>query len=229
VNTEVYIVLRYRRIARAALSGIEAHGKRQGDDLDHVDSSRSHLNEFLVGGPDGAELQFLADARIVEMQKENAALKLAALVRGRRTRPRKEFDAAVEAARDDPQALAEVVGWPWHHNNPLPFTEGLLSFSHEWFLDDEGTEDPAKLDAFQSFVVDYLEATFGQEVIYLRLDRDEKTPHVHYVTAPEIREGRFGHRWLSHSSHRLFGRKEIAPALFDDENDPAPDMPSLIS
>ncbi len=209
------IVLRYKRVSVYDLGGIEAHGRRVADPA-NTDPERRHLNEYLVGHE---HLTELADERIRALQMRNVDVKRAALKRGRRTGKIRELDNAVAACSDDTAALAELIGWPWHHANTRPFTEGVLSASHEWFLDAEGREDEEKVREFLDFAKAYLETEFGQEVIYARADRDEKTTHVQFVVAPSHIEQRTKHYMLSHSSHRLFGQVEVVEVEDDAENE----------
>lgn len=211
------IVLRYERVTYHAVGAIEAHGKRLGD-TKHVDASRTNLNEFPIGH---ADLRELVDAHIARMQHDNADLRRATLKRRRRRSELEDLEAALEAAGDDPHALAEVIGWPWDPKNVHPFTEGILSVSHEWFLDQQGQMDPAKIDTFRAFAVGYVESEFGGECLYARLDLDEKTPHLSFVIAPEHQERRTKRRMLSHRQHRLFGQEEVF-TLFDDALSEAP-------
>lgn len=213
---ESLLVMRYERVTHHKLGAIEAHGRRLGD-VEHVDATRTHLNEFSVGHE---YLTEIANAHIVRMQRDNIDRKLASLRRRRRKSEARDLENAVDAAGDDPHALAEVVGWPWDSKNVMPFTEGLISVSHAWFLDADGNEDPAKIDAFRSFVLGYLQEEFGGEVIYARFDRDEKTPHFSFVIAPEHEERRTKRRMLSHRQHRLFGREEVFKLFDDDPIDP---------
>jgi len=208
------IVLRYERVTYHGVGGIEAHGKRLGDTT-HVDPTRTELNEFPIGH---ADLREIVDAHIARMQLDNADLRRGTLKRRRRRSDLEELEAALDAAGDDPHALAEVVGWPWDPKNVHPFTEGILSVSHEWFLDDQGQIDPTKIDTFRAFAVGYVAAEFGGEVLYARLDLDEKTPHLSFLVAPEHAERRTKRRILSHRQHRLFGQEEVFK-LFDDDCD----------
>lgn len=213
-----YIVLRYTRVTYHGVSGIELHGKRLGGDLSNIDPTRTHLNEFPIGGPD---LRQIVDAHIAAMQKDNAALKRASLKRRRRRSEQEALDTALEEACDSPHALAQVVGWPWDPKNVRPFTEGILSVSHDWFLDSEEQIDPAKIDTFRSFALGYLEEEFGDEVLYARLDLDEKTPHLSFLLAPEHKNGKTGRRELSHRQHRLFGMKELRAFFEGEEPEPS--------
>src|SRR5690606_24789419 len=81
-------------------------------------------------------------------------------------------------------------------------------------------EDPAKIDAFRAFVVGYLEEEFGGEVIYARFDRDEKTPHISFVVAPEHENAGTKRRELSHRQHRPFGMEEVQSLFGDEAPDP---------
>ena len=207
-----FIVLRYERVNFHAIGAIEAHGKRLGD-VSHVDLAQSWQNRFLVGHEN---LREIVDDHIACMQHDNLDLRIASAKKRRRRRDYEELEAAKEAAGDNPQALSEVIDWPWDPKNVKPFTEGLLSASHDWFLGNNGAIDPQKVEIFCEFVQSYLDDEFGDEVIYARLDLDEKTPHVVFLVAPDHRERRTGRRMLSHAQHRLFGQEDIS-RLFDDD------------
>ncbi|NDU99880.1 plasmid recombination protein [Pseudoroseicyclus tamaricis] len=211
------IVLRYERVTYHGVGGIEAHGKRLGEGLPNIDSTRTHLNEFPIGN---ADLREIVDAHIVQMQLDNVGRKRASLKRRRRRTDIEDLDAALEVAGDDPNALAEVIGWPWDPKNVHPFTEGILSVSHEWFLDGNGQIDEAKVDTFRHFALGYLAEEFGDEVLYARLDLDEKTPHLSFLIAPEHENRKTKRRELSHRQHRLFGMEEVQSLFDDEEPDP---------
>jgi hypothetical protein len=213
VEDDAYIVLRYERLLRSALAGVERHGRRQGADLDHVDGSRSHRNETLVGSEN---LCADVEARLVEMMRDNVEHRIAKLRKSRHTGTADDMAADLDAAGDDFKMLEELTGLPWDTKQEKPYTEGLLSFSHEWFEGDPGAWKTEKIDAFRSFAMDYLEKTFGNDLIHARMDMDERTPHVHFVVLPEYQK-LTGKRMLGHHRHRHFSRKEIAPAIFDDE------------
>ncbi|WP_425072417.1 plasmid recombination protein [Sagittula sp. S175] len=206
------IVLRFKRVSTYGLGGIEAHGKRLGE-TPHVDPSRTGLNYFPVGH---ADLREIANARIVDIQKRNIALKRESLKRRRRKTQREDLDAAAKAAGDDPRALAEIIGEAWDPKNEMPWTECILSASHEWFLDEDGDQDPARVAEFDAFAVGYLQQEFGNELIYARIDADEKTRHLSAVIAPEAREKRTNRYILSHAQHHLFGQMEVITVAGDD-------------
>ncbi|QPZ91571.1 plasmid recombination protein [Thioclava electrotropha] len=198
------IVLRFKRVSTNGLGGIEAHGKRQGE-TPHVDPSRTGLNYFPVGH---ADLRKIADARIVNIQKRNIALKRESFKRRRRKSESEELDAAEESAGRNPKALAKVIGEAWDPKNEKPWVECILSASHDWFLDENGNQDPAKVAEFDAFAVGYLQKEFGTELIYARIDADERTRHLSAVIAPEAREKRTKRYILSHAQHHLFGQVE---------------------
>lgn len=83
-----------------------------------------------------------------------------------------------------------------------------MSASPEFFNDENGSWHDAKVEDFLTFAKAYIETEFGREVLYARADLDEKTPHVHFVVAPEHEERRTNVPMLSHSQHRLFGQVE---------------------
>lgn len=206
------IVLRFERVSTYGLGGIEAHGKRLGENP-HVDPSRTSLNHFPVGD---ADLRKIANARIVDIQKRNIALKRESLKRRRRKSELAALEAAEEVAGEDAGALAEIIGEAWDHKNEKPWVECILSASHDWFLDEKGAQDPARVADFDAFAVDYLKSEFGSELIYARVDADEKTRHLSAVIAPEAREKRTGRYMLSHAQHRLFGQVEEITVAGDD-------------
>ncbi|MCB1356092.1 MAG: plasmid recombination protein [Maritimibacter sp.] len=200
-----YIVLRFERVSDYGIGGVAAHGRREGE-LPHVDHERTKDNRFLIGH---ADLRQLCDERIVELQRKTAESRIESFRRSRHTGRRKALEDALAEAGDDKHALAELVGWPWDPKNTKPWTQGVLSASREFFLDENGAIDPAKTKDFLNFAEAYLLAEFGREVIYARSDGDEETPHVHFVVAPEHEERRTGNPMLSHAQHRLFGMVEI--------------------
>ena len=177
------IVQRFERLTHHQISLIEAHGKRHCP-VPNVDRGRTQDNEFLVGD---ANLVGIANARIADMQKENAERKIASLKKRRRTGEREALEAALLKAGDDPHRLAEVIGWPWDKKNTKPFTEGVLSISHDWFLGEDGKIAGGRVDEFRAFAVGYVRETFGDDLIYARLYLDEKTPHLQFVIAPSTR------------------------------------------
>ncbi len=211
-KTKNLIVLRFERVSTYGLGGIEAHGKRQGE-TPHVDPSRSGLNYFPVGH---ADLREIADARIVDIQKRNIALKRESLKRRRKRTERENLDAAAEVAGEDPRALAEVIGEAWDLKNEKPWVECILSASHEWFLNEKGEQDPKRVAEFDAFAVGYLQNEFGNDLIYARVDADEKTRHLSAVIAPEVQEKRTNRHMLSHAQHRLFGQVQEITVTGDD-------------
>jgi hypothetical protein len=48
------VVLRFAEMFPSALPGFEAHRRRIGGDLDHVDADATPRNQLLIGGPDWA-------------------------------------------------------------------------------------------------------------------------------------------------------------------------------
>ena len=199
------IVQRFERVTHHQISLIEAHGKRHGS-VPNVDRARTQDNEFLVGD---ANLVGIANARIADIQKENEERKVASLKKRRRTGDRKALEAALLKAGDDPHRLAEVIGWPWDKKNAKPFTEGILSILHDWFLGEDGKIADTRVDEFRAFAVGYVQETFGDDLIYARLDLDEKTPHLQFVIAPEHENPKSKRRELSHRQHRVFRRCEL--------------------
>lgn len=112
--------------------------------------------------------------------------------------------------------MEELVGLPWDDKNVKPWTQGVLSASPAFFLDGQGREDPQKVEAFLAFSEAYLRKEFGHELLYLRADLDEETPHCHFVIAPEHQHKQTGAPMLSHSRHHLFGKFEVIRSKGED-------------
>ena len=136
-------------------------------------------------------------------------MRIESLRKSRHTSKRKELEKALEGARHDRASMEELVGLPWDEKNHKPWTSGFMSASPGFFRDAQGNTDPDKVEEFLSFAEAYLRHEFGRELIYLRADLDEETPHVHCVISPEHQHrGNHGPK-LSHSSHRLFGQVQL--------------------
>jgi len=154
------------------LGGYEAHRMRNGGDLSHVDTARSHLNERLIGEPDWAER---AKAEIGEMAMTNYAAELASLEKRNRRKTIK-------------RRIVEGPKAPWRSTRHGPLREVILTANAEWFDAGEGffagEDGNAREEAFQERAKAWLLQNFGDDVIHARADRDEQAYHIHAVIMP---------------------------------------------
>jgi hypothetical protein len=217
MKSDHFIVLGIRRRTLPDLSGFDMHACRNGGSLRHVDRERSHLNRALIGEIGGAR----ASASIIA--DELALAHLRAKIAGLKKRRRKSEMKALRqlAAAQGPRAAA---GDPWDHKNTKPFFDGILSASAEHFAsgcDADPTaggepplsfEDacrrrgwnPVKVEQWIDVARAFLGAEFGDDLIALRVDLDERTPHLHFVGAPRAVDGK-GRPILSQRLHRVLG------------------------
>lgn len=167
------IVLRFAGMHPGDLRGFEAHRKRKGGDLGHVDPTRSHQNRPLIGTADWAEEAFsLLEAR----KAENFADELESLARRKRK-------------KDLLRRSAEGPHDPWRPTRHGPLREVILTANKDWFdaieFDDNDDIDfEAREKLFEERAVAWLQETFGDDVIHARADLDETTYHIHAVIAP---------------------------------------------
>ena len=192
------IVLRMKGLFPHQLKGLLMHARRSGGDLDHIDHSKTVLNEIIMGAPDWAER---LRSRIAKSSEANLKAEVAACLD--RKRPK---DARVAATR----GLKE----PWKFTHRGPLREGILSVHHEWFGGAGATNwDPEKVAAFQDRAVAFLQECFGDTCVHARIDMDEEAPHVHFVLAPwheKISASRGRQQVLQPSSHPLIANYELA-------------------
>ena len=194
------VVLRMAGMSPGDLGGVEAHRRRKGGDLGHVDDARSGLNRRLIGKVDWAQR---AAEEVEAMRLENFARELESLERRRRS---------VEVRK----RLAEGPRDPWRATRHGPMREVILTANRDWF---EETDDPGiafnrdeqerRERAFEARALAWLRASFGDDVIHARADRDEEAYHIHAVILPrgETRDGR---RMLQPSIHPMIKNYEEA-------------------
>ncbi|SES41063.1 Plasmid recombination enzyme [Tranquillimonas rosea] len=171
IKTDFPVVLRFDGLYPHQLGGYEAHRLRKGGDLNHVNRSRSELNQRLIGPEDWAAR---ALAEIDEMRIENFAAELASLEKRNRK-------------KDIERRMIEGPKQPWRSTRHGPMREVILTVNKDWFEGDAaffGVEQTSREDEFGAHAVAWLKMNFGDDVIHARADRDEAAYHVHAVIMP---------------------------------------------
>ncbi|MFT6650085.1 plasmid recombination protein [Pseudophaeobacter arcticus] len=195
VGQEYPVVMRMAGMWPGNIGGYEKHRARAGGDVGHVDPTRSHLNQRLLGKATWA--QDVHD-EISEMRMENFADELEKLGKRRRRG---------EAAR----RLAEGPRDPWRATRHGPLREIILTANKKWFEDDLtgflGEGGPNREDQFQALAVQWLVNEFGDDCVHARADRDEEAYHIHAVVVPrtKLKDGR---RMLQPSKHDVIRQYE---------------------
>lgn len=197
------VVLRFEGMRPEQLARYIMHLKRNGGDLDHVDKARSHLNKRLIGEEDWAEK---ALAEIDDMRMHNYADELERLKARRRTKELR--NRTLEGPKD-----------PWRPSKHGPMREIILTANAEHF---DGGRDVSLLcgkwakqqreQAFEVCAVEWLKATFGDDVIHARCDRDEKAYHIHAIVMPRATDDH-GRRVLQPSKFPEIANYELAQDL----------------
>jgi len=196
------VVLRFEGMTPKDLAGYEAHRKRRGGDLGHVDRARSPLNRPLIGGEDWAQ-QALAE--IAGIKAENFADELEALERRKRR-------------KDLRRRLAEGPKDPWRASRHGPLREVILTANRAWFEEGdleawmEDSTVNARERAFEERAVAWLNKQFGEDVIHARADLDESAYHIHAVILPRTTVEIKGatRRMLQPSKHEMIRDYEAA-------------------
>lgn len=179
------------------LARIDMHGMRRGGDLGHIDPTRR--NAVLLGGPDWAAE---ALARIDEIRFQNHNRELAALKK--RNRKTELQTRIVEGPRD-----------PWRDSAHGPMRELILTANKDFFgadLDGFFGAGPGLEERFQTLALDWLTATFGDDLIHVRADCDEAAYHLHAVILP-LAATKDGRTMLQPSKHAVIADYE----RFQDE------------
>jgi hypothetical protein len=121
-----------------------------------------------------------------------------------------------------------AAGEPWDAKNEKPFFDGILSASPSFFAGPAPADaDASEPDQMMSLEVAcrrrgwdrdrvelwvetaraWLVETFGDDLVDVRLDLDEQTPHIHFLGAPKVVDGK-GRRMLSQRQHRVLGERK---------------------
>lgn len=170
------IVLRFEGLYPHHLAGYEAHRLRKGGDLNHVDRSRTPLNDPLLIGDDNWAARALDEIR--GMAAKNFAAELGALEKRKR---RKDIE----------RRLIEGPKQPWRPTRHGPMREVILTANKDWFAGDLsiffGESESQREKAFGEYAVAWLKEHFGDDVIHARADRDEAAYHIHAVIMPRAK------------------------------------------
>jgi hypothetical protein len=198
------VVLRFAEMFPSALPKFEAHRRRIGGDLDHVDADATPRNRLLIGEPDWAA-EALAEIEL--MRHENLAEELTALKALKR---KKEMDVRFREGLKD----------PWKASKGGPLREVILTAHRSYFDPTDGSPDPfaaagavGRAHAFEQCAVEWLTTRFGADVIHARADHDETAYHIHAVILPRAekvsaRRGR--QKTIQPSVHPLIADYEAA-------------------
>ena len=192
------IVLRLKGLFPNQLKGLLMHARRAGGDLDHIDHSKTALNEIIMGASDWAER---LRTKIAKASEANLEAEIAACLD--RKRP-KDARMATERGLTD----------PWKFTRRGPLREGILTVHHEWFGGAGAANwDHEKVAAFRAQAIEFLQESFGDTCVHARIDMDEEAPHVHFVLAPwheKLSASRGRQQLLQPSSHPLIASYELA-------------------
>ena len=192
------IVLRLKGLFPNQLGRVLMHAKRSGGDLDHIDHSKSDLNETLIGHRDWVDR---LRTRIARASEANLEEEIAAC----RTRKR---------PKDAQMATTRGLKEPWKFTRHGPLREGILTVHHEWFGGAGAAKwDREKVADFRDRAVAFLQECYGDNCVHARIDMDEEAPHVHFVLAPwheKVSASRGRQQLLQPSSHPLIASYELA-------------------
>ena len=202
-------VLRFAQLSPKDVAAMIAHAERRIGDLSHIDFSRTHLNQILVGAdPDDPSRTNVARevaAEAEEMAEFNLASNIVGLSRMGR---KKDLARARRRGRRPP--------WVENARSGPPLREGVLTLHRDWFraaddcppehilefLDDEGERarwDKRKCERFMSTGVAFLRDEFGPSLRYCRADFDEQSVHLQFLLVDRVKESP-SHRY-AHGRH----------------------------
>lgn len=195
------IVLRFESVFPEALAGYEMHRLRRGGNLSHIDNSRTHQNQLLIGGSEW-KVQLLRQIELAKQSNQKQRQK-AALARHRPTE-------AAKIANQGPQN-------PWARRKQGPLREGILTVGADWFGGVGAVNwDPKKVSDFRALGLAFLQKHFGKDCVHARLDLDEDAPHIHFIIAVWAKKSskRTGTQWvLQPSRNPLLKDYELAQTL----------------
>lgn len=209
------VVLRFAELYPQQLYRYRMHGERkqQEDRLDHVDLSRTALNEQILGSPNWHK-ELMQAVRLASLQNINQQV---------------EALRAAKRHKEADRRLIEGPSDPWRKSKSGPLREFVITANREWFVPSEDESRFAGTDEkktaarqkliedreaqFRAMAIEWLKSRFGGQVLHARADRDETTFHIHGVIAPwtERRSKRSGRQLLIQpSSHPLLKDYEKA-------------------
>lgn len=167
------LVFGMRAIWPGQLARVEMHQTRTGGDLSHIRPGRTHLNQFLIGGPDWRE-------RLEDDIRRASELNFRHAYAARRWARRRKKEAA-EIRRNGPQD-------PWKRDRSEgPLREGVLTANRKFFEGDTpGFPSVDKENRFRAAALKFLTDQFGESCVAAWEDRDEEAYHIHFVIAPWV-------------------------------------------
>ncbi|RKT35309.1 hypothetical protein BXY70_1342 [Roseovarius halotolerans] len=183
------LVFGMRAIWPGQLSRVEMHQTRTGGDLSHIRPGRTHLNQFLIGGPDWRE-------QLEEDIRRASELNFRHAYSARRwTRKRKK--EAAEIRRNGPQD-------PWKRDRAEgPLREFIFTANKKHFEGDTpGFSDVEREDVFRRCFMRAARDQFGDACVAAWEDHDEEGYHIHGVLAP----------WVVSKSKQAGKQRRIEPS-----------------
>ncbi|WP_297771742.1 plasmid recombination protein [uncultured Roseovarius sp.] len=167
------LVFGMRSLWPGQLVRVEMHQTRTGGDLSHIRPGRTHLNQFLIGGPGWREQLEEDIDRASELNYRHA------YSARRWTRKRKsEAQKIRRAGPVDPWKRDRAEG---------PLREGVLTANKVHFEGDTpGFPSVEKEDAFRRAAMKFLVDQFGESCVAAWSDSDEEAFHIHFVVAPWV-------------------------------------------
>lgn len=183
------LVFGMRSIWPAQLSRVEMHQTRTGGDLSHIRPGRTHLNKFLIGGPEWRDELEESIRRASELNHRHAY--------SARRWVRKRKKEAQEIKRRGPQD-------PWKKDRSEgPLREGVLTANRKYFEGDApGFPDTEKENRFRKSALAFLKEQFGNTCVAAWEDRDEEAFHIHFVIAP----------WVTSQSKQAGTQRRLEPS-----------------
>ncbi|GAW36985.1 hypothetical protein RA2_04060 [Roseovarius sp. A-2] len=167
------LVFGMRAIWPGQLSRIEMHQTRTGGDLSHIRPGRTHLNAFLIGGPEWRE-QLEEDIRRASELNHRHAYAARRWVRKRK----KEAAEIRRAGPVDPWKRDRAEG---------PLREFIFTANKKHFEGDTpGFSDAEREDVFRRCFLRASRDQFGEACVAAWEDHDEEGYHIHGVLAPWV-------------------------------------------
>lgn len=207
------IVLRFASLHPKDVAGVIGHGERRIGDLSHIDFSRTHLNQILVGSNDIAK-EVMNEMR--EMSKFNFDSNIIGLSKNR---GKKDVKRARERGLQDPWSLQKKLRGPLRegvltlHRDFFKATENTPADKRLEFLDDEGKPTAFDVDKCSEFVdvgMSFLNEEFEDMLAYARADFDEQSVHIQFILVDVVEEPAsvryaFGRQLFRTSHHPMIG------------------------
>jgi len=178
-----------RAIWPGQLGRVEMHQTRTGGDLSHIRPGRTHLNQFLIGGPEWRDELEESIRRASELNHRHA------YSARRWTRKRKK--EAQKIKRRGPQD-------PWKKDRSEgPLREFVFTANKKHFESAvPGFSDTDKEEMFRKCFLEASKERFGGACVAAWEDHDEEGYHIHGVIAP----------WVTSESKQAGKQRTLVPS-----------------